>query len=436
MLRTFKGGLHVPDHKEDTNKIPTRTLEGAPVHIFPLHQHIGAMLEPKVKVGDSVKVGTILADSDAYLSVPLHSSVSGIVTEIRPYYHPSGTETMSVFIENDFKYDEETHFMPKRIDTMTKEEIVKVIHDAGIVGMGGAGFPTHVKLSPPKDKKVTHVIVNAAECEPYLTSDHRRLLEEPEKVIAGLRVCLRLFGLEKGYIGIEANKQDAIEKINSLNDKRVEVAALKTKYPQGSEKHLIKAVTGKSVPSGGLPVDVGAIVINVDTAYEIANAFENGMPVVSRIITVAGDCIKQPCNLNVRLGTPFEFVINAAGGCFGQPKKIINGGPMMGIAQYTDKVPTIKTTSAILALSETADVYDSDSPCIHCGKCVSHCPMHLMPFKLARYAEDNDLEMCEKFHITDCIECGLCSYLCPGRQSPVQNIRMAKQKIVEKRRKK
>lgn len=436
MFKTFKGGLHVPDHKEDTNKIPSREIDGAPVHIFPLHQHIGAMLDAKVSVGDYVKVGTVLADSDAYLSVPLHSSVSGTVTDIKPYYHPSGTETTAIFVQNDFKYEQEKPAEPKRLDSMTAEEIVAVIRRAGIVGMGGAGFPTHAKLSPPKDKKVTHVIVNAAECEPYLTSDHRRLLEEPEKVAAGLRVCLKLFGLEKGYIGIEANKPDAVEKLNSLKDKRIEVVPLKTKYPQGSEKHLIKAVMGKSVPSGGLPVDAGAIVINVDTAYEIANAFELGMPVVSRIITVAGDCIKEPCNLKVRLGTPFEFVINAAGGYKMQPKKLINGGPMMGIAQYTDKVPTIKTTSAILALSEAADVYDGNSPCIHCGKCVTHCPMHLMPFKLARYASENDLEMCEKFHITDCIECGLCSYLCPGKQSPVQNIRMAKQKIVEKRRRK
>ncbi|MDD6734929.1 MAG: electron transport complex subunit RsxC [Clostridiales bacterium] len=436
MLRTFKGGLHVPDHKSDTNKIPTRKIDGAPVHIFPLHQHIGAMLDPKVKVGDYVRVGTVLADSDAYLTVPLHSSVSGTVTEIKPYFHPSGTEAMAIFVENDFKYETVTTLNPKRVDTMSPEEIVRVIRDAGIVGMGGAGFPTHAKLSPPKDKKVTHLIINAAECEPYLTSDHRRLLETPEKVVAGLRICMRLFGLDKGYIGIEANKPDAVEAIKSLNDSKIEIVELKTKYPQGSEKQLIKAVTGKSVPSGGLPVDVGAIVINVDTAYEISGAFEEGMPVVSRIITVAGDCIKEPCNLEVRMGTPFEFVINAAGGYTSQPKKLVNGGPMMGIAQFTDKVPTVKTTSAILALSESASVYDEDSPCIHCGKCVTHCPMRLMPFKLARYASEDDLEMCQKYHIMDCIECGLCSYLCPGRQGPVQNIRMAKQKIIENRRKK
>lgn len=436
MLRTFKGGLHIPDHKEDTDKIPTRTLEGAPVHIFPVHQHIGALLDVRVKVGDRVKVGTVLADSDAFLAVPLHSSISGTVTEIKPYYHPSGTETTAVFVENDYTYETEEPFAHERVENMSPSEIVGWIRRAGIVGMGGAGFPTHAKLSPPKEKTITHVIVNAAECEPYLTSDHRRLLEEPEKIVAGLRICLRIFGLKKGYIGIEANKPDAAEAVNALKNDRVEVVMLKTKYPQGSEKHLIKAVTGKNVPSGGLPADAGAIVINVDTAYEIANAFESGMPTLSRIITVAGDCIKNPCNFNVRLGTPFEFVINAAGGYSAQPKKLINGGPMMGIAQYTDKVPTIKTTSAILALSDAADVYSGESVCIHCGKCVAHCPMHLMPFKLACYASENDLEMCLKSHITDCIECGLCSYLCPGKQGPVQKIRMAKQRIAENRRKK
>ena len=436
MFKTFKGGLHIPDHKDETNKIPIIKAEGAPLHIFPLQQHIGAMLDLKVSVGDYVKVGQVIADSDAFLSVPLHSSVSGTVTAIKPYPHPSGAEVTSVFIENDFKYDIINDICPKNIDTMTKQEIVRVIRDAGIVGMGGAGFPTHVKLSPPEGKKVTHIIMNAAECEPYLTSDHRRILENTEDVILGLRICVKLLGLDKGFIGIEANKPDAAEAILKLCDDKVEVIQLKTKYPQGSEKHLIKAVTGKSVPSGGLPVDVGAIVINVDTAFEIAKAFKEGMPVTKRIITVAGDCIKNPCNLEVMLGTPFEFVINQAGGLLGEPKKIIMGGPMMGMAQYSLDVPTVKTTSAILALSETASVFDANSPCIRCGKCVKHCPMKLMPLYLAKYAAKGDLEMCEKYHIMDCIECGLCSYLCPGRRSPVQNIRVAKQKIAEKRRNK
>ncbi len=436
MFKTFKGGLHIPDHKEATNQIPVREIDGASVHIYPLQQHIGAALELKVQVGDYVRVGDVLADSEAFLSVPLHSSVSGTVTEIKPYPHPSGAEVTSVFIENDYKYEVAENLSPVNVDKMSKEEIVSVIRNAGIVGMGGAGFPTHVKLSPPESKKIDYVIMNAAECEPYLTSDHRRLLENTDMVAAGFRICLKLFGLEKGYVGIESNKPDAAEALRKLSDSKLEVIELKTKYPQGSEKQLIKAVTGRTVPSGGLPADVGAIVVNVDTAYDIAMAFMTGMPPVSRIITVAGDCIKEAANLLVRFGTPFEFVIEQAGGFFTEPQKVIMGGPMMGTAQYTLAVPTVKTTSAILALSENAEVYDVDSVCIRCGKCVSSCPMHLMPLKLSRYAQEGDLEMCEKYHIMDCMECGLCSYLCPGKQGPVQHIRKAKQLIAEKRRKK
>ncbi len=436
MFKTFKGGMHIPDHKEETNKIPIRVIDGAPVHIFPLQQHIGAMLDAKKSVGDYVRVGEILADSDAFLSVPVHSSVSGKVTAIKPYLHPSGAEVTAIFVENDFEYAEIDGCEPKNVDKMTKDEIIKAVRDAGIVGMGGAGFPTHVKLSPPEEKKITHLIVNAAECEPYLTSDHRRLLESGEDVVLGLRICMKLFGLEKGHIGIEANKPDAADAIRQLKDESIEVVELKTKYPQGSEKQLIKAVTGKTVPMGGLPADVGVVVINVDTAFEIARSFKTGKPVASRIITVAGDAIKEPCNLDVRLGTPFSFVIEQAGGFAKNAKKIIMGGPMMGMAQYSLDVPTIKTTSAILALSEAAAVYDVNSPCIRCGKCVKHCPMQLMPLYLSKYAANGDLEACEKYNIMNCIECGLCSYLCPGRQSPVQNIRAAKQKIIEKRRKK
>ena len=434
MLKTFKGGFHIPDHKENTNKIPIRKIEGAPVHIFPLNQHIGAMLEPKVKVGDTVKVGDVLADSGAFLSVPVHSSISGKVIDIKPYFHPTRTKTTAIFVENDYKYEVSENIKPHDIKNMSKDEIISVIRNCGVVGMGGAGFPTFVKLSPPKEKTVTHLIINAAECEPYLTSDHRRLLEQGEMVVDGLKICLELFGLKKGYIAIEANKPDAIKKLKALNDSRIEVVPLKTKYPQGSEKHIIKAVSGREVPSGGLPVDVGAIVMNVDTAYQIAETFKTGMPLISRIITVAGDAVKEPCNLEVRLGTPFEFIFENAGGFIKTPKKILNGGPMMGIAEYSLEAPTVKTTSAILALTEVAEVYNPDTPCIRCGRCTMHCPMHLMPLYLSKYSKENDLEMCAKYHILDCIECGLCSYQCPAQQGLVQNIRIGKQKLIEKRR--
>ena len=436
MLKTFRGGLHIPDHKENTNKVPIRKIDGAPVHIFPLRQHIGATLEPKVKVGDLVKIGDVIADSDAFLSVPVHASISGKVTDIKPYFHPSGIKTTAIFVENDNQYDVSENIKPYDINSMSKEEILKAIKNSGVVGMGGAGFPVFVKLSPPEEKKVTHLIINAAECEPYLTSDHRRLLEQGEKVVRGLKICLGLFGLNKGYIGIEANKPDAIAALKALNDEKIEIVPLRTKYPQGSEKHLIKAVSGREVPSGGLPVDVGAIVMNVDTAYQIAETFETGMPLISRIITVAGDAVKNPCNLEVRLGTPFSFVFENAGGFLCEPKKVLNGGPMMGIAQYSLEAPTIKTTSALLALTEVAEVYNPNTPCIRCGRCTLHCPMHLMPLYLSKYSKEDNLEMCEKYHILDCIECGLCSYQCPAQQGLVQNIRIGKQKVLEKRRNK
>ncbi len=434
MLRTFKGGMHIPDHKEETNKIPIRELGGAPVHIFPLQQHIGARLDPVVSVGDYVKVGQVIADSEAFLSSPIHSSISGTVTDIKPCLHPSGAEVTAIYVENDFKDEMAETVVPVNPEGMTKEDIIHTIRMAGTVGMGGAGFPTHIKLSPPEDKKITHIIVNAAECEPYLTSDHRRLLEQTEDVLDGLKICMNLLGLEKGHIGIEANKMDAVQALMDKKDDSVEVVVLKTKYPQGGEKQMIKAVTGKKVPMGGLPADAGAIVINVDTAFSIANIFKRGIPAISRIITVAGDCIKNPCNLEVKLGTPIEFVLEAAGGFSGEAKKLILGGPMMGTAIYSSKIPTIKTTSAILALSEAASVFDENTPCIRCGKCVKLCPMQLMPLYLSKYAEADDLEKCEEYKILNCIECGLCSYLCPGKRGPVQNIRLAKQKIMEKRR--
>lgn len=434
MLKTFKGGMHIPDHKEETCHIPVRKIDGAPVHIFPVQQHIGAKCELTVKVGDKVTVGQVIADSEAFLSVPIHSSVSGTVIDIKPHLHPSGAEVLSIFIENDFQDTVSEDVVPINLDGMTKQDIVNRIRMGGLVGMGGAGFPTHVKLSPPEDKPITHLIVNAAECEPYLTSDHRRLLEQGEEVLEGLKICMNLLGLSKGYIGIEANKKDAAEHLKKIKDDSIEVVLLKTKYPQGGEKQMIKAVCGKKVPMGGLPADVGVIVINVDTAFEISKMFKTGMPVTTRIITVAGDGIASPCNLEVKLGTPFEFVINQAGGLVNDPRKIIMGGPMMGSAVYSLDIPTIKTTSAILALTEAADVYDSDSPCIRCGKCVKACPMQLMPLYLGKYAFDGDLEMCEKYKIMNCIECGVCSYMCPGRRNPLQSIRLAKQKIIEKRR--
>jgi len=438
MSVTFKGGLHIPDHKTVTNSIPIRQADGADVHIFPLQQHIGAPLDIKVEKGDYVYVGEVLADSESFVSAPIHSSVSGTVTKIEPHLHPSGATVTSVFVENDYKYEIHPDIKPyKNPESMSKEEMLSVIRKAGIVGMGGAGFPTHVKLSPPPDKKITHIIVNGAECEPYLTSDHRRMLETPEKIIDGLKFAMKILGLSEGYIGIEANKPDAIEILSKIasEEGNIHVVTLKTKYPQGAEKQLIYAVTKRQVPSGGLPADAGAIVINIDTVTAISNAFRTGMPLTERIITMSGDCYNSPCNLAARTGTPFESLIEQVGGFKQTPSKFIAGGPMMGVAQFSFAVPVIKTTSCLLALSESEVCYEDTTPCIRCGKCVAHCPMQLSPLYLSKYALEGNLEKCEKFHILDCIECGVCSYLCPGMQGPLHNIRVAKQQILENRRK-
>ncbi len=439
MAQTFKGGMHIDDHKELTSSVPIKVVGGSNIHVYPLQQHIGAPLEVKVKIGELVKVGDLLADNkEAFICAPLHSSVSGTVKAIEPRLHPSGTKVMSVVIENDGLYEISEKVCPKDPDKMTAKEIVNVIREAGIVGMGGAGFPTHVKLSPAPDKKITHVIVNGAECEPYLTSDHRRMLEIPEEIIDGLQIAMNALGLNEGYIGIELNKADAIEvlKNKTAGISNINIIELKTKYPQGAEKQLIYAVTGKQVPSGGLPADVGAVVMNIDTIVQISKAFRTGMPLIERIVTMSGDCIKEPKNVQVRTGMLFSDLIDVCGGLSKEPKKLIMGGPMMGIAQFTAEVPVIKTTSGIIALGDSGDTFEDDSPCLRCGKCVECCPMNLMPLYLNKYARNNDFEMAEKYNILDCIECGICSYLCPGMQSPLHSIRVAKQKIIENRRKK
>lgn len=432
MAVTFNGGIHINDHKTKTNSLPITIVDGSKEHVFLLQQHIGAPISPIVKVGDKVYVGQKIADTDAFVSVPLHSSISGVVTAIEPRLHPTGVMSSAIVVENDYKYTPYPDIRPKGdIKSLTPGEIIKIVREAGIVGMGGAGFPTHVKLSPPKDKKIDYVIINGAECEPYLTSDHRVMLEYPSMIIYGLRAVMKVFGLERGYIGIESNKPDAIELLKSKDFKSIEVIELKTKYPQGSEKQLIRAVTHREVPSGGLPADVGVVVLNIDTVVAIATAIKTGMPLIRRIVTISGDAIKEPKNLEVRIGMSLKDIFEHAGGFAHEPRKIIMGGPMMGLAQYSLDSSATKGTSALLALTLADEVFDEDLACIRCGKCVKACPMGLMPLYLNMYAKKRDWDMCEKYHITDCMECGVCSYLCPGRQHPLQNIRMAKQKVME-----
>ena len=434
MNYTFSGGFHIHDHKELTNHKPIVKAPDCMEHMYPLRQHIGAELTPLVSVGDSVKVGMKIADSDAFLSVPVHSSVSGTVKAIKEHIHPNGSIINTIFVENDGLYTVDESVVPADIDKMSVEEMLKFVREKGLVGMGGAGFPTYIKLNP--GKKIDYVIVNGAECEPYITADHRRMLESPEMLIDGLKIAMKILGLKKGYFGIELNKQDAAKKIEEKISKEddIKIRMLKTKYPQGAEKQLIKAITKRSVPGGKLPADVGAVVLNIDTVYSIARAFKTGMPPVSKVVTVTGDAVKNPQNIEVRLGVPYSHLFEACGNFSVEPQKIIAGGPMMGTAQFTLDTPVIKTTSALVALKTAPQVFDKEVACIRCGKCVEYCPMKLMPLNLAKFAAQENYDMAEKYYVTDCIDCGLCSYVCPANRNPVEFIRRAKQQVIARKK--
>jgi len=437
-ILTFKGGIHPHDNKAATEKIPIEILDAPEKLIIPLQQHIGAPCEPLVSVGDEVKLGQKIAESKAFVSAPVHASVSGKVVAIEPMLHPNGSKVLSIIIENDGKDTLHESVKPnKDISQLEPKEIIEVVREAGIVGMGGAGFPTHVKLSPPPDKKIDYVIINGAECEPYLTSDHRVMLETPEEVIYGLKAIMKVFGLQKGYIAIEENKMNAVQvlKEHASKEQGIEIVVLKTKYPQGAEKQLIKVIAGREVPSGGLPADVGAIVLNIDTCTSITRAIKTGMPLIRRIVTVSGSAVREPRNYSVRVGTPFRVLFEKSGGFTEEPAKIVMGGPMMGIAQFSIDVPVVKGTSGLLAFTKKEVQLMAEGPCIRCGKCVAACPMNLLPLYMSAYAIKNDLEQAAKYNVLDCIECGSCSYVCPAKRHLVQSIRAAKQAIIAQKQK-
>jgi len=352
--------------------------------------------------------------------------------------HPNGQQTLAIIIESDGSDVIDSSVQSKNdINNLTSQQIIDIIKEAGIAGLGGAAFPTHVKLSPPPDKKIEIVIINGAECEPYLTCDHRVMIEKTDEVIYGARAIMKALNASKCVIGIESNKPDAIAAmLKAVSDyPNMDVIALKTKYPQGAEKQLIKAITGKEVPSGGLPADVGVVVDNVSTAAAIASAIKTGMPLIERVITVTGKGIKEPSNLMVRIGTPFHDIINQCGGFVGKPGKVIMGGPMMGIAQYTLDVPVIKGTSGILILTEQEAQQPEPEVCIRCARCVDVCPMNLLPLYISRYSLANMFDKAEEYNAMDCIECGCCSFECPAKRPLVESIRLAKRAIVAKRRK-
>lgn len=437
-LLTFKKGIHPPHGKYLTEDKAIEDFLPKGQLIFPMSQHIGAPCEPIVKKGDTVLVGQKIGEPKGFVSSPIYSSVSGTVKNVIPKLTAGGTKVMSVIVENDNNYTEfQTPVMNKDYTKLSKEELVKIIQEAGIVGMGGACFPTHVKLSPPPDKNIDFILVNAAECEPYLTCDHRLMLEQSEKIVEGLKIVLHMFPKAKGYIGIENNKLNAIKVMQkSVKDiPNIEVKVLKTKYPQGAEKQLIAAITKREVPSGKLPADVGCIVQNVDTIYEIYKAVVLGVPLTSRVVTVTGEAVKEPKNLRVKLGTSISELLEACNGFKENPVKVISGGPMMGMTISSLDIPVIKGTSGILCLTAKQAVLPESSGCIRCGKCVEACPMNLLPFKLDSLSKRHEYESFEKEHGLDCIECGCCTFVCPAKRHLIQSIRTTKRTVIANKKK-
>ncbi len=433
------GGVHPEENKFTKDKAFVR-MKAPSIAVIPLSQHIGAPNTPTVKVGDHVKIGQILGSSTSFVSAPVHATVSGEVIAIEPRPHPLGKNIQSVIIKNDFK--DELFEEPKKrtIDELSPEEIIKLIREKGIVGMGGATFPTAVKLSPPKGKVIETLIANGTECEPYLTTDYRTMLEFTDKVIDGFLLEMKATSAKNGFIAVEDNKRDAAEKldkrIKERNIKNVEVVLVKTKYPQGGEKQLIKAITKKEVPAGGLPLDVGVVVQNVGTLKAIAEVLLEDKPLIERGTTVSGTAIKNPGNYIIRIGTPVTDVMEQAGGLTKKLRKLIFGGPMMGLAQSTVEVPVIKGTSGILFFGEEAleMAPQEESPCIRCSRCVDHCPIGLMPLLIDHAYRRKDMKLAESLNATDCIECGTCSYVCPAHRHLTENIRLAKQSIIKQRK--
>ena len=436
---TFRGGIHPYEGKELSKDHPIEKYLPKGDLVYPLSQHIGAPSVPCVKKGDTVLAGQKIADAGGFVSVPLHASVSGTVKGIEKRLNATGSMVDCIVIENDQQY-QETEFQEARLEDLTKEEIMNRIKEGGVVGMGGAGFPTHVKLAPKDPSKIEYILVNGAECEPYITSDYRRMIEEPEKVVKGLQVILTLFDSAKGYICIEDNKPDCIAKMKELvkDIDRIEVKEMMTKYPQGGERTLIYAATGREINSTMLPADVGCVVDNVETVISVYKAVILGRPVNSRVVTVTGDGIKEPKNLLVLAGTDMSELVDAAGGLKAKIAKAISGGPMMGFALYDLHVPCTKTTSAFLFLEHDAvsEAQEIQTACINCGRCVSVCPGHVLPARLAKLAERGDMAGFEALDGMECCECGCCSYICPAKRPLTQSIKSMRKMVLASRRKK
>jgi len=430
MTFTFAGGVHPREEKK---------TEGSPIDVVPppqvvylhLSQHTGKPAKPLVEKGTEVRLGQKIGEAQGFISATVHAPVSGKVKSIAIQPHPVLGDGLAVEIENDGQDTWFQEITPRNYDNLTNEEIIKLVGEAGIVGLGGAAFPSHVKLSPPKEKVIEILILNGCECEPYLTCDHRVMLEFPDEVIQGGEIIARVVGAKRLIIAIEDNKPDAIKLLKGKSDS-FEVVRVKTKYPEGAEKQLIAALTKREVPSGGLPMDVGCLVHNVGTAKAVYQAVRYQKPLIDRVITVTGSNIKEPKNLLVRIGTPARELIDHCGGYIKPSTKIIFGGPMMGIAQYTDQVPVIKGTSGIIAPDPDIEP-EEPGPCLRCGRCVDVCPMGLCPCIIVDYVDNLMFDDAKTLGILDCIECGCCSYICPVRRRLVHNLKFGKAELWQKK---
>ena len=435
MAQAFFGGVHPNDMKAATNEKAIEQLAAPAEVVIPMSMHIGAPCKPIVAVGDKVTIGQKIGEPGGFVSAPIHASVSGTVKAVEPRPFSMGGTMMSVVIENDFQNTVCPDIHPvDDPDSLTPEQLVEIVKNAGIVGQGGATFPTHVKISSGLGK-VDYVIINAAECEPYITGDHRTMLERPEQVIKGATLLAKCFGVEHVYIGVEANKQNAADVLNKTIDELkapVVVEVLHTRYPQGAEKQLCQAISGRQVPSGKLPADAGCCIFNLNTTCAIYKAVYTGMPVVSKVVTVSGSGVIDPKNLECPIGTPITALFDACGGLKEETYKLIMGGPMMGLAQYNLDVTVGKGTGAMLAFAGDEEQYEENPQCIRCGKCVSVCPMHLEPLFMYQYASKGMVEELNDAHIMDCMECGACSYICPARMHLTHMFKTGKQLVKDK----